>query len=247
MTGEELDVVSQRQRPNTIIYFVRHTDVHNPGDLFYGRLPRFGLSELGRQQAARTAEVLAEVPVDAFYSSPMLRARQTARFLAARHGDMPVRISRLLIEVYTSWQGRSHAELEPLHFDFYSNPLSETDEKLHEIWDRINRFVRRVLKQHPGKVVVGVTHGDIVFLAKSGYRGMPIAIESIRRRDFYPGKGSLTRLTFGPDLSQPFPLSVEYYDPNSDDPQWNRGWVTLEPVSEEARRAARADAGGVAV
>jgi probable phosphoglycerate mutase len=222
----------------TTLYIVRHTDVHNPDDLFYGRLPRFGLSELGRQQAARTAEVLAGVPVDAFYSSPMLRARQTARFLAARHGDMPVHISRLLIEVYTSWQGRAHVELEPLHFDFYSNPLSETDEKLHEIWDRINRFVRRVRRRHSGQTVVGVTHGDVVFLSKSGFRGMPIAIESIRRRDFYPGKGSLTRLTFGPDLSQPFPASVEYYDPNSDDPQWNQGWVTLEPVSAEAKRAA---------
>jgi broad specificity phosphatase PhoE len=221
----------------TVLIMTRHTDVHNPDDLFYGRLPRFGLSELGRRQAARTAEVLAEVPVDAFYSSPMLRARQTARFLAEKHGNMRVHVSRLLIEVNTAWQGRSHADLEPLHFDFYSHPLSETDETLHQIWDRINRFARRARRRHPGKTVVGVTHGDIVFLAKSGFRGMPIAIESIRRPDFYPGKGSLTRLTFGSDLSQPFPMSVEYYDPNSDDPQWNQGWVSLEPVSDEARRA----------
>ena len=236
-----------RQQPDTVFYIVRHTDVHNPDDLFYGRLPRFGLSELGRQQAARTAEVLAEVPVDAFYSSPMLRARQTARFLAARHGDMAVHLSRLLIEVKTAWQGRAHADLEPLHFDFYSHPLSETDETLHEIWGRINRFVRRVRKQHPSKTVVCVTHGDIVFLSKSGFRGMPIAIESIRRRDFYPGKGSLTRLTFGSDLSLRFPARVEYFDPNSDDPQWNQGWVTLEPVSEESRRAAGALAPEAAV
>jgi broad specificity phosphatase PhoE len=179
--------------------------------------------------------VLSEVPVDAFYSSPQLRARQTARALAAAHGDMPLRISRLLAEVRTSWQGRPHAELEGFHFDFYSNPLNEADEQLHEIWDRINRFVRRVRSRHSGQTVVGVTHGDIVFLAKSGFRGMPIAVESIRRRDFYPGKGSLTRLTFSRDLAQPFPASVEYFDPNSDDPEWNRGWVTLEPVREEAR------------
>jgi broad specificity phosphatase PhoE len=99
-----------------------------------------------------------------------------------------------------------------------------------------------VRRQHPGQAVVGVTHGDIVFLAKSGFRGMPVAIQSIRRRDFYPGKGSITRLTFGSALTQPFPASVEYYDPNSDDSQWNRGWVKLDPVSDEARRAASVQA-----
>lgn len=220
------------------LYLVRHTDVRNPDDILYGRLPRFGLSELGRQQAERSASVLSEVPVDAFYSSPQLRARQTARTLAAAHGEKPVRVSRLLAEVRTAWQGRTHSELETLHFDFYNNPLHEADEKLHEIWNRINKFVQRTRRQHPGQTVVAVTHGDVVFLAKSGFRGMPIAIESIRRRDFYPGKGSLTRLTFAADLSQTFPASVEYYDPNSDDLQWNQDWVGLEPVSEEAKRAA---------
>ncbi len=54
---------------NTIIYMVRHTDVHNPGDILYGRLPRFGLGELGWKQAEVTASVLAETAVGAFYSS----------------------------------------------------------------------------------------------------------------------------------------------------------------------------------
>ncbi len=99
--------------------------------------------------------------------------------------------------------------------------------------------MKRVRTRHRAKTVVAVTHGDILFLAKSGFRGMPIAVESIRRRDFYPGKGSLTRLTFGSDLSQTFPVSVEYHDPNSEDPQWNQGWTRLDPVGEEAGRAAQ--------
>ncbi len=55
---------------STTLYIVRHTDVHNPADILYGRLPRFRLSDLGLQQAERTAQVLAEEPVAAFYSSP---------------------------------------------------------------------------------------------------------------------------------------------------------------------------------
>jgi len=44
------------------------------------------LSDLGRGQATRMADTLAAGPVDAFYSSPALRCRQTLEPLAARFG-----------------------------------------------------------------------------------------------------------------------------------------------------------------
>ena len=45
-----------------------------------------GLSEVGRHQAEALAAWLADEPVDAIYSSPMRRARETAVPLAAAHG-----------------------------------------------------------------------------------------------------------------------------------------------------------------
>ena len=69
----------------TTIDLIRHADVHNPDDLFYGRSPRFRLSELGRRQAAATAALLAEAPLAAVYTSPLLRARQTVAIIAAAH------------------------------------------------------------------------------------------------------------------------------------------------------------------
>lgn len=225
---------SSNERTTTII-FARHTDVHNPDDVLYGRLPRFGLSELGLRQAERSAEALANEPVSLFYSSPQLRARQTARILASRHGDVHVRVSSLLAEVLTSWQGHAHSELDPFHFDFYSNPFSESDEKLEALWGRIERFVGRVRRKHAGQTIVAVTHGDVVFLVRSCFRGMPVQVGSIRMRGFYPGKGSLTRLTFGSDPQATYPLQVEYYDPNSAEPEWSQGWVTLDLVGGVAR------------
>lgn len=226
--------VSSSEGTTTII-FARHTDVHNLNDVLYGRLPRFGLSELGLGQAERSADALANEPVSLFYSSPQLRARQTARILASRHGDVPVRVSSLLAEVLTSWQGHAHSELDPFHFDFYSNPFSESDENLEALWGRIGRFVGRIRRKHAGQTVVAVTHGDVVFLVRSCFRGMPVQVSSIRMRDFYPGKGSLTRLTFGPDMQATYPIQVEYYDPNSAEPQWSQGWVTLDFVGEATR------------
>jgi broad specificity phosphatase PhoE len=218
----------------TTIILVRHTDVQNPHDILYGRLPRYGLSDLGWKQAEVTASVLAEEPVETFYSSPQLRARQTARVLRSAHPDASLHISRLLAEVVTGWQGRPHAELEEIGFNFYDNPLNPTDESLEELWARIQRFVNRARRKHSGSTVVAVTHGDICHLARAGYRGFPIEIGSIRLPHPYPGKGSLTRLTFLGDMAAAYPVSVEYYDPNGDDPTWSRGWVEMELKGEAA-------------
>ncbi len=220
--------VIQEQTP-TILYIVRHTDVHNPLDILYGRLPRFRLSDLGLRQAERTTQALAEEPVEVFYSSPQLRARQTARIIAQPHPRARVRISHLLNEVYTTWQGRPQSELEAIGFDFYANPLRPEDERLEQIWDRLTRFVQMARRRHAGQTVVAVTHGDISHLARAGFLGLPIEIDSIRLPHAYPGKGSLTRLTFPPDLKETYPLSVEYYDPNGDNKRWSEGWVRLPP------------------
>ena len=215
----------------TRIDFVRHAQVHNPDDILYGRLPRFRLSEAGRGQAEVTAEILGKAPIKAIYSSPQLRARQTAAAIAEHHPGVTVRRSHLLAEVLTGWQGRRHAELEAINFDFYANPLNHEDEAIEDLWHRINRFVRTVRRRHTGAAVVAVTHGDLVALARGGFRGLPIDVSSIRRPHPYPGHGSITRLTFGPEHQDTYPISVDYFDPNGDDPAWSRGWTRLEVLA----------------
>lgn len=215
----------------TTLLMVRHTNVHNPEDILYGRLPRYRLSDLGLKQAEATAAALAEEPVTAIYTSPRLRARQTARFIAAAHPDAGFHTTRLLDEVLTSWQGRPHSALEMIGFDFYSNPLDPSDERLEAIWARIQKFVARVRKRHPGESVVGVSHGDPTMLARALYLRNPLEVPSLRRPHIYPGHGSITRFTFPADLQETYPLSVEYYDPNAAsqgiDGPWAHGWTKM--------------------
>ena len=66
------------------LHFVRHGQVHNPRAVFYGRLPRFRLSDAGRAEAQCAGEHLAmsAPPLTALLCSPMLRARQTAAAVA---------------------------------------------------------------------------------------------------------------------------------------------------------------------
>jgi probable phosphoglycerate mutase len=221
--------VEQSNSDATTLLFIRHTDVHNPADVLYGRLPRFGLSDLGLEQAETTARVLAEEPITTFYSSPRLRARQTVRILAAPHPDAKVSISLLLDEVFTTWQGRPHSELEVHNFNFYAHRLHPNDETLEQVWARVRRFIERTRRRHKGEMVAAVSHGDPVSLVRAYYSGMPIAIESLRRPNVYPGKGSITRLTFPSDQRETYPLSLEYYDPNSQDYSWSRDWLKWPP------------------
>jgi probable phosphoglycerate mutase len=194
--------------PPTTIHLVRHADVHNPAEIIYGRLPRFGLSARGREQAARTARFFADKPLAAIYTSPQLRARQTAAAIAAYHPHLPVRISVLLAEIRTSWEGTPAAALGK-YFNFYDPLRDPRDESIADIFRRMQRIIRSLCRRHPGHQVVCVTHGDPIIIARTGYAGLALDFAGIRRPE-YPERASVTSLTFDGDCQRP---TIQYVDP----------------------------------
>lgn len=204
----------------TTALFVRHTDVHNPDNVFYGRLPRFHLSELGRTQAERTAEYLAKEPIDRIFSSPQLRARQTARAIAQYHPEAPLRISRLISEVYTSWQGTPFSTLGA-SVNVYE-PLKEpNDESITDIFRRMNAMMQLVFREYPGEKIVCVSHADPIMILRVGYEigyaqglreGREVKFDFSRLRSAinFPEKGSITRFVLGPGAEYP---TISYTDP----------------------------------
>ena len=180
----------------TTVWLARHGEVHNPGGLLYGRLPRMRLSPEGQRQARAVADLLAPRPVQAVYSSPMLRARKTAAVILARQPQLArVRIDRDLQEIRTGWQGEPLASLERIKWDFYTHPRSADDESIQMIFHRMRRWVDRVLRRHPGAEVAGVSHGDPILILVGALRGLPLE----GRRLFptpYISPGTLFRLDF---------------------------------------------------
>lgn len=86
------------------IHLIRHGRVDNPGDVIYGRLPGFRLSELGRKQATSAAEFLAHRDIAAVWSSPLERAQETAEAIAGPHG-LQIVVDDRLIESGTDLEG----------------------------------------------------------------------------------------------------------------------------------------------
>jgi broad specificity phosphatase PhoE len=157
----------------TTVWLARHGEVHNPGGLLYGRLPRMRLSPEGQRQARALADLLAPRPLQAVYSSPMLRARKTAEVIAAAHG-LRVRRDRDLMEIRTGWQGEPLADLERINWDFYAHPRTPDDETIQAIFERMRRWLERVLRRHAGSEVVGVSHGDPILILVGSLRGVPL-------------------------------------------------------------------------
>lgn len=185
----------------TTILLVRHAEVGNARGVLYGRLPRFGLSNGGRQQAERLAAFLADRPLAAIYGSPLLRARQTAAAIARYHPAAERHLSALLHEVRSAWQGTPLASFKP-GFSTYHERREATDESMEEIRARMLTFVARARRRHPGACVVAVGHGDPITILRVALHGQPLTLETIRGAD-YADLGSVTEITWPPGEERP--------------------------------------------
>src|ERR1700756_1549502 len=95
---------ARRDEAVTVFHLLRHGEPAIFGRL-NGRLPGVGLSEKGRAEAAMQAGRLAGEKIEAIYSSPLQRTRETAEILAERLG-LPVRYREDVIEIdYGEWTG----------------------------------------------------------------------------------------------------------------------------------------------
>src|SRR5690242_20290484 len=97
----------------TTFYLIRHgsNDFYQRG--LVGRKPGVHLNDLGRREAIALADALAGEHLDAIFSSPLERCRETAEPLAKKI-SRPVRVAEALNEVdFGEWTDKTFAELDP--------------------------------------------------------------------------------------------------------------------------------------
>jgi broad specificity phosphatase PhoE len=180
---------------------MRHAEVYNPEEIYYGRLPGYRLSDNGRRQAQAAAETLCHKELAAIYTSPMLRARQTARILQALHPTTPVRVSSLLQEVYTPFDGMTHEELLARDWDLYSDTAAHFETPA-DVLGRVRQFIERARRRHAGQEIVAVTHGDVLCFLLLWLDGRAVGVQgkvhlpNICLTDEYPAPASLVEVVF---------------------------------------------------
>jgi broad specificity phosphatase PhoE len=136
------------------LVLARHGQSH--GNLDFSLGPDTDLTELGREQAARLGEWLAEqgYAFTAIYGSSLRRARQTAEIVNAHYG----------LEIITDSDLRE-AEVPYLHvLPQRSNPLNRESplpfaEEYEQMRERVVRATTRILDENREGQVLVVAHG----------------------------------------------------------------------------------------
>lgn len=158
------------------LYLIRHGQSFVNLKEWTGGNQDTGLTELGhRQAAALGAWMPGEVPkIDALYASSMLRARETADYLALAYGVDRISDDRLR-EIgnnradHQPWPG----EDLPEYGDFWGSerpfasvtPSREGGESLMHFRIRVGAFIENMIEKHREQTVVAVCHGGVIELA----------------------------------------------------------------------------------
>lgn len=156
-------------KPTTKLYFVRHGESEaNTLRVISNREHPHALTELGRQQARALAESLSAVPVSSIFSSPLLRAQETADILARHFGGSHTVTDALREYDCGVLEGRSDRESWRLHHEVFTAWLSgenrarrpDGGESYEDIRTRFVPFVERLGGSSGGHIVL-VGHGGL--------------------------------------------------------------------------------------
>lgn len=163
----------------TTVFLVRHALTPETGRKLSGWTPGVHLNADGLAQADVTAEYLRTVPLKAVYSSPIDRAVETARVIAAHH-KLQIKVRRAIGEVeYGKWTDRSFKTLRRTKLwevvqRWPSGARFPDGESLVEVQTRAVREIERIRQEHPKDAVCCVSHADVIRLVAAHYLGMHI-------------------------------------------------------------------------
>jgi probable phosphoglycerate mutase len=163
--------------PPTLLFLARHAVTADTGSVLSGRKPGIDLSDTGRDQAAALGERLSTLPIVAVYASPIERTMQTAAAVATRHGLDVQELPGVLEADYGGWTGGKLGDLvkEDLWRTVQHAPSRARfpdGESLAEMQVRMVAALEAVVSDHPGQMVVVVSHADPIKSAIAHYTGM---------------------------------------------------------------------------
>lgn len=132
------------------------------------------LNETGHEQARRTARYIAALHPDAIYSSDLVRAVETAEYLARLTG-LPVQLEKDLRERGGgSWEGLTDAEIRTQYPVEYAAWVPPDGESVTIVADRAAAAFQRIADSlGSGSLAVLVSHGAAISLGISRLLGLP--------------------------------------------------------------------------
>ena len=163
----------------TRVILVRHgQSTYNAQKRIQGRLDASVLTEQGKADARSVGKALEGLPIDAIYSSPLQRARQTTEEIRTSLGlSLPVNTPETLLEVdLPLWEGKLKKEVKsefPEEYRLWKRqpeafkmmvPTAEGETEHYPIaalHAQAKQFWQDLLAKHQGQTVLVVAHNGI--------------------------------------------------------------------------------------
>lgn len=181
----------------TTFYLIRHGACDGLGEMIWGRTPGICLNAEGKAQAQRLAADFTHVQLDAIYSSPLERARETAEAIA-RAAKLEVKESLAFNEIdFGEWSAQSLATLDrDERWHRFNTQRSTTripgGESMLEVQARAVFELERLSQHHAGGRVVIVSHADVIKSVLGYIGGTPV--DRLQEIEIWPCSVSIVAL-----------------------------------------------------
>jgi probable phosphoglycerate mutase len=178
----------------TTFFLVRHASCDGLGEKLWGRTAGVCLNEAGREEAYRLAERFSGAGLDAIYSSPLERARETAEAIAqVTQLDVQQNVAFNEIDL-GEWSGKSFETLS--RDEAWSRWNTQRSmarvpggELFLEVQCRAIAELERLAEQHPEARVAIVSHSDVIKAVIGYVAGTPIDL--LQRIEISPASVSI--------------------------------------------------------
>ena len=155
----------------TTLIFVRHGETawSRARDFRFRGRRDIPLTELGVNQAQAVGSKLQTEKVSAIYSSPLMRARDTAKEIAKFHNIQVVAHPGFIDLNFGTWQGEQHRKLQEEQPELYNRWLDQPHtmefpdgETLTDVRRRIEDALTDLVTRHENETIVIATHGAVL-------------------------------------------------------------------------------------
>ena len=166
------------------IYFIRHgeTDWNKEGRL-QGRA-NIPLNENGRRVAELTREGLKQVKFDAAFTSPLIRARETAEIILEGRGIEIQDEDRIIEVAFGEYEGAKKNEADENIERFFHKPecykAENGAESIETLFAREKEFLNELFqsKKHQDSTILVSTHG-------AALSGIICVLKGYEKKDFW--------------------------------------------------------------
>ncbi len=158
------------------LYVIRHgqTDANEKG-LAYSR-EEVGLNETGIEQAKVASKIIENLDYDLVISSPLERAKQTAKIVNEKKNKEILYDDRLQERDTGIYTGKNSSD--KVFKDYWKlDSYYEGAENIDDLFARVDDFLDEILVKYSNKNILLVTHNGVCRAIKAYFEGYPKSLD----------------------------------------------------------------------